>query len=384
MKRGFTLIELLAVIVILSLLSVIVGVGVSKSVKNSKGKLSSTQEKLILEAAEYWASNNLDKVRPYECIYVPVAELENDGYFDDVSELNTEVDRSNYLVKICLRDAESTTEKLEYEFYDISDIASCFKFKNGSITEYYYSVNGHTCPRDVYIPEKISGVYVETITNGAFCGRDITSVYFDDATRLKYIIQTAFSINNIEGVTIPNTIKQLGEDAFSANKIKKVNFEQNSSLETIGENAFIGNFIGEISIPSSVTSIGNYAFKSNFISNLNFEDTSSLVQIGRSAFNFNHIRNVIIPNSVTTIGDNAFGQNGLENVIIGTGIQYLGDWSFCSNYEPFFNDETGVTYDVNYLYNVRINVSKNLNLLTLDPFCEEYDVNKIKWLGDPD
>lgn len=82
-KKGFTLVELLAVIIILSLLTVIVSTSVTKIVKNSKDELSSAQIKLIEDASKSFMADNLSKLpESDECIYFTLDYLSQKGFID--------------------------------------------------------------------------------------------------------------------------------------------------------------------------------------------------------------------------------------------------------------------------------------------------------------
>lgn len=61
-KNGFTLVELLAVLVLLSVISIIAIPNVIDAVNSSKKKLYSEQVNRILEAADRWAQDNDDKL----------------------------------------------------------------------------------------------------------------------------------------------------------------------------------------------------------------------------------------------------------------------------------------------------------------------------------
>ncbi len=171
--------------------------------------------------------------------------------------------------------------------------------------------------------------------------------------------------NNIKKITIPNSIKNIGNKAFfMQTNLSEVVFAPDSQLETIGESAFSGgeyyttysdernsvnrstnyeqsfasNQITNIKIPKSVKSIGNQAFyMCENLATLTFEPNSSLQTIGEYAFasgdyvkeysysknNYedredsslkessytfiaNKISEIEIPKSVTSIGSHAF------------------------------------------------------------------------------
>jgi hypothetical protein len=99
----------------------------------------------------------------------------------------------------------------------------------------------------------------------------------------------AYKFNNI---TIPNTIKIIGENAFSRYILKTVSFESSSKLETIEEYAFRLSTLEKIIIPESVTTIG------------------------RGAFAVTNLKKIVIPKNVKSIGLGAFLNTTLTNVYI--------------------------------------------------------------------
>ena len=80
-KKGFTLIELLAVVVILGILVTIVGVTVTKSIKDSKEKLYQTQKSSIISSTEMWVADNIERISS-GCIYITLKDLQDGGYAD--------------------------------------------------------------------------------------------------------------------------------------------------------------------------------------------------------------------------------------------------------------------------------------------------------------
>lgn len=67
--------------------------------------------------------------------------------------------------------------------------------------------------------------------------------------------------SNIESVTIPASVREIGTDAFcSCLKLKRVAFSPDSRLENIGPGSFCKTGIERIVIPKNVTTIEKYAF----------------------------------------------------------------------------------------------------------------------------
>jgi len=98
----------------------------------------------------------------------------------------------------------------------------------------------------------------------------------------KTIAGEAFlNCGNLQFITIPNSVIEIGEDAFAlCSSLKKVTLSQ--SLTSIGSEAFYYTSLGGIIIPDSVTTIGY------------------------QAFGFSQLFSVYIPGSVTSIGYRAF------------------------------------------------------------------------------
>ena len=114
-KKGFTLVELLAVIVILSLVLVIAVPSVNKYIKQSKEKAYDAQISTIIEAAQAYASTNLELLPNRENISVKVTlgqlkssglikeEVKNpndDKYFDDALTIKIKKNKENYIYEV--------------------------------------------------------------------------------------------------------------------------------------------------------------------------------------------------------------------------------------------------------------------------------------------
>jgi hypothetical protein len=220
--------------------------------------------------------------------------------------------------------------------------------------------------KDVIIPEKLYGLPVTIIREGAFSRKGLTSVVIPDSvttissatTANKFMpffgIQTdysngafesneltsiiignsvttiggsAFSGNQLTSVTIPNSVTTIGWSAFSNNQLTSVIL--GSGLVDIGGSAFGGNQLISVTIPNSVTTIGGSAFSGNQLTSVILG--SGLVDIGGSAFGGNQLTSVTIPNSVTSIGESAFSGNQLTSVTISNSVTTIWKSAFSDN-----------------------------------------------------
>ena len=153
---------------------------------------------------------------------------------------------------------------------------------------------------------------IKTIGNSAFSGCSEIKGNLTIPNSVESIGDCAFSgCSSLAGsLVIPNSVKQMGKQAFSGCSGITGTLAISNSLEKIGDYAFSGcsSLTGTLSIPSSVKSIGSFAFYNckNF--------TGSLV----------------IPNSVTFIGSDAFwGCSGLTgSLTIGNSVTYIASCAF--------------------------------------------------------
>ena len=138
MKKGFTLTELLAVIIVLSLLTLVTATIVASIVKSGKNKINKTQEQLIVKAAELWYQDNREYLpEKNSCTYVTLQTLKADGVLDDeVYNIETLdlLDNSNK-VKVTAKTGSSGKVVYKYE-YNPRNIAGCINAANSSVAQY--------------------------------------------------------------------------------------------------------------------------------------------------------------------------------------------------------------------------------------------------------
>jgi hypothetical protein len=147
---------------------------------------------------------------------------------------------------------------------------------------------------NVVIPSTINGQPVVAIGDYAFIGTQNPDAI-------------AYSGVAITSVTIPGSVKTIGESAFKGNKLNSVTF--GNGVISIGRLAFSSCGLPSVTFPDSVTTIGDFAFQYNNFTSITFG--KGITTIGGSAFDystaFNQKASITFSDSITSIGGSAFG-----------------------------------------------------------------------------
>jgi hypothetical protein len=214
-----------------------------------------------------------------------------------------------------------------------------------------YSVDkGKVKAGAVVIPDSYNNLPVTTIAPKAFSSSAITGITIPNS--VTSIGDQAFkSCKNLTGITIPNSVITMGKETFDSCKnlasvtigngvtsIGKQAFYKCTSLTSvtignsvtdIGESAFSQcDSLTSITIPDSVTSIGKQAFFYCGLTSVTIGNGVS--SIGQMAFyKCTKLTSVTIPNSVISIGEEAFYNcTGLTNITLGNGVTRIGESAF--------------------------------------------------------
>ena len=157
-----------------------------------------------------------------------------------------------------------------------------------------------------------------------------SSVTFDGKTYVVTSINTyTFYRSSVISVTIPESVKSIGEGAFEACR-NLVSITIPGSVAGIGRNAFLDcSGLTSIILGDGLTSIGNSAFR-NCYSLTSVDIPSSVARIEDNAFeSCKGLTDVTIPGCVASIGSKAFsGCTGLTSLTIGVGVTNISQLAF--------------------------------------------------------
>ena len=170
-----------------------------------------------------------------------------------------------------------------------------------------------------------------------------------------------FDCINLTSISVPNSVKDIGEWAFAGCSLLS-SIDIPNSVISIGNNAFAGCLsLKYISIPESVICLNGNPFgdcegeieclSANFIYEddvLFNRDKSEII-----SFRNQEIESYIIPDSVTSIGDGAFGCcSSLSSLFIPNSVTSIGDGAFegCSSLSSLVIPDSVVNIKGNPFY----------------------------------
>ena len=179
---------------------------------------------------------------------------------------------------------------------------------------------------------------VTAIGNGAFFDYDnLTSVTFPNT--IKEIGEDAFyDCNNLTSAVLPKSIKTIGDKAFDY-CYKLENIGSLNTVEKVGRYCFYGTQLERVTIPATLAEIGEGAFSGSpklqeivvEAGNPTYDSRGKCNAIIEKETNTLHTAcvNTVIPNDVTIIGPSAYRSVPIESIEIPSWITTIGDYAFC-------------------------------------------------------
>ncbi|WP_139651365.1 leucine-rich repeat protein [Raoultibacter phocaeensis] len=218
---------------------------------------------------------------------------------------------------------------------------------------YKYTIGGVPNSKgDIVIPSRVqnpnTGLWYTVTTIGQFSNcSDITS--FTIPNSVTSIEPTAFfGCSSLTSISIPDSVTSIGYTCFY-NCTSLASVKLSNSLSVIPRTLFSGcTSLYSVAIPSSVTTIEERSFEGcaaltqvvipDSVTSFGyriFENCSSLSYVGLSNSmtlldqevfaGCPKLLSIEIPNSVKTIYSNAFYKSSLQTIVLGSGVQDLGE-----------------------------------------------------------
>lgn len=192
------------------------------------------------------------------------------------------------------------------------------------------------------------------------------SVPFDGTMRAvtKVAYDAFYHCTEITSVTLPDSIKSIGEYAFGkCYSLTSIAIPE--GVTEIPDDCFYNDtLLAEVNFPDGLTAIGNEAFY-HCAGPALLELPAGLTTIGTAAFIFcDSIRSLGIPGSVSTIGDWAFSRcSNLQFAQLGEGVDTIGFCAFreCGNLR-YINYPSTLKVINGFAFQYDSLLSSNLNL----------------------
>lgn len=168
---------------------------------------------------------------------------------------------------------------------------------------------------------------------GGPCTHHLTSITLPK--NLRAVGPYGLAFNHCLKIELPPTLRVIDDYAFCNWYFPQGKLVIPDGVERIGNYAFFYfSWINEITIPPSVREIGNKAFRGNFeVTKINFSE-GNLEKIGKDAFNGVYVSELVIPSTVTEIGEMAFYcADGLKRLVLPPHLKVLRNMAFSMSSE---------------------------------------------------
>lgn len=349
-KKGFTLVEILAVVIILGVISIIVYPVLNKVLKDNRKRAFEASLNAVVRAAELYKTdnNNVLGIVDYDDETIDISNLGKWQAGTLTDSVDTDGNTKIYLTgfydgEFCATGYEGNFTIIEGKCVETPEL--CFIMKNNEIIQYEFDYSA--CPTNVNIPTSIDGQDVLYIGEGVFESSPIASVIIPNS--IKEIRDNAFNDSALTSLDLTNatSLQIIGSGAFEYTHLTNVDFTNLTSLVEIKGAAFeYSGLTGTLDLTNStnLTRIWPYSFEENQISSVKLSGLTHLEIIGNNAFEENNITGVLDLTSMpalTSLDDGAFSNNNITSInLTGTNVlESIGQNAFA------YNDITNINVD---------------------------------------
>ena len=289
-----------------------------------------------------------------------------------------------------------------YQFFEVYDYVA------DKLLGYKIRAGKEITTEKLVLPSTYKGMPIVKIMEDGFWGSYIKEIVIPEG--VTSIEDDAFiSCENLEKITLPSTIKSIGDPSVSyleggaafpsfndlyyngtVESWCNVKLNKYANPMANGENFYILNanneyeLLTEITIPDTVTAIPDEQFQGfKSLTTVNFHN--NLTSIGKSAFSSSGLTSIVIPNSVTSIGEHAFYNTALSSVSLPNGIKNIayGAFANCNNLESISIPssvtyiEGNAFYECENLATVEIKIDSQLAKIGKNAFYNCYKITSL-------
>ncbi len=222
----------------------------------------------------------------------------------------------------------------EYAFYETTQL------KAVSIPSSVTSIGTRAFMRSAVENVQLSG-NVKVIPEGLFYESNLKSLEIPQG--VTEIGEWAFRMNpNLTDVTIAGSVKTIGKEAFDHCNIDRLLLGE--GIEVIGNGAFYGLEVENLTLPKSVKSIGQYAFNNNVFNEVRPQNSvpCQLDEEGFSSWAYSDSR-LVVPDGSLEAYRTAPGWRQFANIETVSGMSGIEDVVEALAVEP---DDESVYYDM--------------------------------------
>jgi hypothetical protein len=175
----------------------------------------------------------------------------------------------------------------------------------------------------VILPENVKEVGIQSFENTALRNVEMTAV--------ESVQREAFrSCSHLKGVFVPSTVNFIGKEAFAqCRNLKEVEIAKSCGCSEIIEQTFQDcESLTAVTLPDSLKKIGDRAFyKCKALETIVLP--TGLKEIGTQAFYQTGLTSLTLPDGLQLIGDSAFLKcNQLKYVLIPESVNKIEKWAF--------------------------------------------------------
>lgn len=165
------------------------------------------------------------------------------------------------------------------------------------------------------------------ITEYTGSGKEITIPETYKDYTITSIGSFVFDSCEAETITMPNSIKSIGDYAFASSKnLKSIKLSEN--LETLGSNSFFFcNNLEEIELPPSIKDMGIYTFSGTGLKSVTIPESENLTEIDSYVFyQCSNLTEVTIPKTIKKMAENVFAGSKNQITVKGEAGSYAEEY----------------------------------------------------------